>query len=97
MKQLNGMSQQEFANQIGISQDKVSRMENSPTQVSMEILLRISAHFGMSLDELVKVPKPKIPAMRVDYTWSSSRATAMPIRMGSTQAVCGKPLLHSPQ
>lgn len=30
MKQLNGMSQQEFANQIGISQDKVSRMENDP-------------------------------------------------------------------
>lgn len=30
MNQLNGMSQQEFANQIGISQDKVSRMENDP-------------------------------------------------------------------
>ena len=72
MKQLNGMSQQEFANQIGISQDKVSRMENDPSQVSVEILLRIAAHFGMSLDELIKVPKPKIPAMRVDYTWSSA-------------------------
>ena len=56
MKQLNGMSQQEFANQIGISQDKVSRMENDPSQVSVEILLRIAAHFGMSLDELIKVP-----------------------------------------
>lgn len=97
MKQLNGMSQQEFANQIGISQDKVSRIENDPSQVSVKILLRIAAHFGMSLDKLIKVPKPKIPAMRVDYTWSSARATAMPIRMGSTQAVCGKPLLHSPQ
>ena len=95
MKQLNGMSQREFANQIGISQDKVSRMENDPSQVSVEILLRIAAHFGISLDELIKVPKPKIPAMRVDYGAPLGRQRCL-LRMGSTQAVCGKPLLHSP-
>lgn len=71
-KQLNGMSQEEFAKQIGISQDKVSRMESDPTQVSLDILFKIATHFGMSLDELISLPKPAMEALYVDYTWSSA-------------------------
>lgn len=71
-KQLNGMSQEEFAKQVGISQDKVSRMEADPTQVSLEVLIKIAMHFGMSLDELISLPKPVIEALNVDYTWSSA-------------------------
>lgn len=71
-KQLNGMSQEEFAKQIGISQDKVSRMESDPSQVSLDVLVKIAMHFGMSLDELISLPKPIMHALSVDYTWSSA-------------------------
>lgn len=70
-KRMNGMSQEEFAKQIGISQDKVSRMEADPTQVSLEILFKIATHFGMTMDELVKLPEPSIQGVKVQYTWSS--------------------------
>ena len=70
--QLNGMSQEEFAKQVGISQDKVSRMENDPTQISLDVLVKIATHFGMSLDELICLPKPIMQALSVDYTWSSA-------------------------
>lgn len=70
-KQLNGMSQEEFANLIGISQDKVSRMEKYPEQVSVDVLVNIAKSFGMSLDELIGLPKPTMQALSVDYTWSS--------------------------
>lgn len=71
-KQLNGMSQEEFAKQIGISQDKVSRMESNPSQVSLDVLVKIAMHFGMSLDELISLPKPIMHALSVEYTWSSA-------------------------
>lgn len=71
-KHLNCMSQEEFAKQVGISQDKVSRMESDPSQVSLEVLIKIATHFGMSLDELINLPKPIMQALSVDYTWSSA-------------------------
>lgn len=71
-KQLNGMSQEDFAKQVGISQDKVSRMESDPRQVSLEVLVKIATHFGMTLDELISLPKPMAQALSVDYTWSSA-------------------------
>lgn len=71
-KLLNGMSQEDFAKQVGISQDKVSRMEADPSQVSLEVLIKIAMHFGMSLDELISLPKPTGQALYVDYTWSSA-------------------------
>lgn len=70
-KQLNGMSQEEFAKQLGISQDKVSRMENDPKQITLEILVDIAKQFGMSLDELISIPKQDKEALSVNYTWSS--------------------------
>lgn len=71
-KQLNGMSQEDFARQVGISHDRVSRMESDPRQVSLEVLIKIAIHFGMSLDELISLPKPVVEALNVDYTWSSA-------------------------
>ena len=71
-KQLNGMSQEAFAKQVGISQDKVCRMEADPSQVSLEVLIKIATHFGMGLDELISLPKPVVEALNVDYTWSSA-------------------------
>ena len=69
---LNGMSQEEFARQIGISQDRVSRMEADPGQITLEILLQISEHFGISLGELIKTPEQHLEALQVENTWASS-------------------------
>lgn len=71
-KHLNGMSQEDFAKQVGISQDRVSRMESDPKQVSLDILIKIATHFGMTLDDLISLPKPTLQALSVDYTWSSA-------------------------
>lgn len=71
-KHLNGMSQEDFAKQVGISQDRVSRMESDPRQVSLDVLVKIATHFGMTLDELINLPMPKLQALNVDYTWSSA-------------------------
>ncbi len=72
LKNLNNMSQEEFAKQVGISQDKVSRMENDPTQVSLDILVKIASHFGMTLDELISLPKPVMQPLSVEYTWGEA-------------------------
>lgn len=71
-KHLNNMSQDAFAKQIGISQDKVSRMEADPSQVSLDIIIKIATHFGMSLDELISLPKSAPEALYVDYTWGTN-------------------------
>lgn len=71
-KHLNGMSQEDFAKQVGISQDRVSRMESDPGQVSLDVLIKIAKQFGVTLDELINLPKPTLQALNVDYTWSSA-------------------------
>ena len=71
MKYLNGMSQEEFAKQIGVSQDKVSRMETDYKQISLDILVNIARQFGMTLDELINLPKAVLQGLNVEYTWSS--------------------------
>ena len=67
---LAGMSQEEFAKQVGISQDRVSRMEADPSKVSLDVLIAISTHFGISLDSLVKIQPPVLESLNPDYTWS---------------------------
>ena len=69
---LKNMSQEAFAKQIGVSQDKVSRMEADPSQVSLEILINIATHFGISLDELIGLQKSAPEALNVDYTWGEN-------------------------
>lgn len=68
---LNGMSQEEFAKLVGIRQDKVSRMEADPTQISLEIIMKICTQFGISLDELIRLPQNSVDPLDVEFTWSS--------------------------
>ncbi len=69
LEQLNGMSQEEFASQIGISQDKVSRMESNPDQITLPIIIQIAEHFGMTLNDLIEIPSKEVKALRTKYTW----------------------------
>lgn len=47
------MNQAEFARQIGISQGQLSRYEKGKSEITAEVLLRISQNFGKSMEWLL--------------------------------------------
>jgi transcriptional regulator with XRE-family HTH domain len=47
------MTQAEFAERIGISQNYLSTMERGQVEIGVEILLRISREFGKSVEWLL--------------------------------------------
>jgi XRE family transcriptional regulator, fatty acid utilization regulator len=55
IRELRGfdVTQTEFANRIGISQNYLSSVEHGRVQVGAEILLRITKEFGKSLEWLL--------------------------------------------
>jgi len=55
IRELRGlyMTQQEFAAQVGISQNYVSDMEHGKVEVGAEILLRIAHEFGKTMEWLL--------------------------------------------
>ncbi len=52
LRELRGfdMNQAQFARQIGISQGQLSRYEKGKSDISAEVLLRISQSFGRSIE-----------------------------------------------
>jgi len=52
IRELRGfeMTQQVFADRIGVSQNYLSAMEHGKVQIGAEILLRISVEFGKSIE-----------------------------------------------
>ena len=55
IRELRGfdMTQEEFAQRIGVSQNYLSTMERGRVQIGSEILLRISREFGKSIEWLL--------------------------------------------
>ncbi len=53
------MTQAEFAERIGISQNYLSTMERGQVEIGAEILLRISREFGKSLEWLLTGQKQR--------------------------------------
>jgi transcriptional regulator with XRE-family HTH domain len=55
VRELRGfdMTQQEFAAQVGISQNYLSNMERGNFEIGAEILLRISREFGKTIEWLL--------------------------------------------
>ena len=55
IRELRGfdMTQDDFANRVGVSQNYLSMMENGKVQIGAEILLNISRQFGKSLEWLL--------------------------------------------
>jgi len=55
IRELRGfdLTQEEFAQRIGISQNYLSTMERGKVQIGSEILLRISREFGKSIEWLL--------------------------------------------
>jgi transcriptional regulator with XRE-family HTH domain len=55
IRELRGfdMTQEEFAQRIGVSQNYLSTMEHGKVQIGAEILLRIGREFGKSIEWLL--------------------------------------------
>ncbi len=55
LRELRGfdMNQAGFARQIGISQGQLSRYEKGKSEITAEVLLRISQRFGKSIEWLL--------------------------------------------
>jgi len=55
VRELRGfdMTQQQFASQIGVSQNYLSNMERGKFEIGAEILLRISRKFGRTIEWLL--------------------------------------------
>ncbi len=52
LRELRGfdLNQAEFARQIGVSQGQLSRYEKGKSEITAEVLLRISQRFGKSIE-----------------------------------------------
>ncbi len=55
IRELRGFDtrQKDFARQLGISQGQLSRYEKGKSEIGAEVLLRISQHFGRSIEWLL--------------------------------------------
>lgn len=55
LRELRGFDtrQKDFARQLGISQGQLSRYEKGKSEIGAEVLLRISQHFGKSMEWLL--------------------------------------------
>ena len=55
LRELRGfdLTQQEFANRVGISQTFVSDLEHGKVEIGAEILLRIAREFGKTMEWLL--------------------------------------------
>lgn len=65
------MTQEEFAEMIGVRQDFVSRMEKEPTEIPLNIITEIAKKTGTTIDELVNYKKPITEPLKVDYIYGN--------------------------
>ncbi len=54
LRKKNNLSQDGFANLFHVSRQTVSSWENGKSYPDVEMLIKISQHFGISVDDLVK-------------------------------------------
>lgn len=58
-----GLRQQEFASQIGISQNHLSQIETNKRNPSVDLLIIIAKYFNSSIDDLIQSnTNPQEPA-----------------------------------
>ena len=51
------LSQEEFGEKVGLTKFQVSRLENGETNLSVETGMRIAEVLGVTLEELVGLPR----------------------------------------
>ena len=62
-----GWNQKDAARAIAVSQANVSRWLSEGHEPSADVLLRIAAVFGVTLDELLRASGPTLRAARAEY------------------------------
>lgn len=60
LRETRGMTQLQVANRIGVSKTMVSAYETASKAPSVEVLIRLSRLFGVSVDYLVCVDAAKV-------------------------------------
>ena len=60
LREARGLTQLQVANRIGISKAMISAYETASKAPSIEVLIRLSRLFGVSVDYLVCVDAPKV-------------------------------------
>lgn len=56
----NGLSQQKVADALDIRRGRYSKWEDGAAQPSLEMLVVMSRHYNLTIDELVAHPIPKL-------------------------------------
>lgn len=59
LREARGLTQLQVANRIGVSKAMISAYETASKAPSIEVLIRLSRLFGVSVDYLVCVDAPK--------------------------------------
>ena len=59
LREARGLTQQQVAQRVGISKAMISAYETASKAPSIEVLIRLSRLFGVSVDYLVCVDAPK--------------------------------------
>lgn len=60
LREARGLTQQQVAQRVGISKAMISAYETASKAPSIEVLIRLSRLFGVSVDYLVCVDAPKV-------------------------------------
>ncbi len=60
LREVRGLTQQQVAQRVGISKAMISAYETASKAPSIEVLIRLSRLFGVSVDYLVCVDAPKV-------------------------------------
>ena len=55
LRKKQGLSQKQLGEQIGVSQQVVSRMEREREVISVDVLLQLASFFKVSTDNILKV------------------------------------------
>lgn len=73
LREARGLTQLQVANRIGVSKAMISAYETASKAPSLEVLIRLSRLFGVSVDYLICVDAPKM----IDMSGLDEETTAL--------------------
>lgn len=90
LREAKGLTQLQVAERIGVSKAMISAYETASKAPSIEVLIRLSRLFGVSVDYLVCVDAPKM----IDVSGMDDETVALLIallkKIHTTSPYCGK-------
>lgn len=67
IRKMNNLTQERFAEELGVSRQAVSKWENATSVPDVQMLLRIADHYNLTLDQLVRDDLPMPQYMNNDF------------------------------